>query len=182
MTDPTGVPTSTNPSAAGFRVDPEALLKASDILRNESNRLKYRLQSYGNDLVVGICGSDPISQPAADAFNTKIQTIVREATNYVNWLANRADELTRQAHSYGATDEQAKQALQTADDLRAETDSQPRVVPTGPTKINPATDPVRTIMSPYMPPAAPRVPGDRSPIINPSAGPPNQFPGLNTPR
>lgn len=188
MTDEQGAPPSadeavraTNFGAAGFHVDVEALLVASQALQLEASRMDGQLVRRLPKLQVGICGPDPISKPAADGFNAKIHPTVQELKAYVKSLDNASTNLAKIANDYGATDEQAKAALQKAESKEQIYDSQAQVtnsvLPTSP------EDPVRAAMQPYtrQPPTPPRDSGDRSPLIDPPPiARPNPFPDLGT--
>jgi hypothetical protein len=169
---------ATNFGAAGFHVDVEALLVASQALQLEAIRLGGLLSQKTNMLKVGICGPDPISRPAADGFNAKIDPVKQELDAYTQSLKNASANLLSVANDYGATDEQAQAALRTAEGDEAR--SIP-VLETRPALPTSPEDPVHAAVRPYTPPrpTPPRDPGDRSPLINPpSTTHTNPFPDM----
>lgn len=171
---------ATNFGAAGFHVDVEALLVASKSLELEAHRLGSQLALRASALQVRECGPDPISKPAADGFNAKIDPTVQELQAYIKSLHDASTQLTTVANHYGATDEQAKAALQKAESDEQRYGSQLVANPVLPTS---PVDPVRAAMRPYTPPPSipPRDPGDRSPLIKPfPTAQPNPFPDLGT--
>lgn len=89
-----------------MRVDPAALLHASNILKSESRELLGLMRSYKMNAMPPR-GHDPVSKPAAEGFQTKITAILDQAIAYANNLGVAAQNLVDHAKTYGATDEQA---------------------------------------------------------------------------
>lgn len=94
------------------KVTIEALLNARNILQARfeyMNKLIHRAQF---DLVVPLCGSDPVSPYAAKGFNDKIQAMLTEMKKFVKSLGEAAEILDQNAKSYGATEEQITASFQ----------------------------------------------------------------------
>jgi uncharacterized protein YukE len=119
-----GVPTSASNAVRAARtngslsVDPEALLRASKILELESEDLLSQVANFELDITVP-CGPDPVSGPAAAAFRAKTAELLKQARVYAMSLSTAAEALKDQANQYGATDQQAKRALEQAASQRA---------------------------------------------------------------
>lgn len=85
----------------GVRVTPENVLQLRNALDAEVGRLKGLLLRHRRGLAVGKCGQDPLSRPAAEIFNRKIQAHVEATTTYIDELAGARDALHQMALSYG---------------------------------------------------------------------------------
>lgn len=97
-------------STGAIQADPEALLKAANILRTQAADLRRSSYDHG-DLKVRNCGSDPISLWATQAFNEKIQPIAESVPALMKLLEAASEQLVETAKSYGATDQQAAAAF-----------------------------------------------------------------------
>jgi hypothetical protein len=117
MTEPTPRPQSVTDAlnaagfgpggTAGFHVDPEILHAVSQRLMRSAQQLVIQMQTAG-DLKVPVCGPDPVSRPAADGFNAKIEPALREATAFANNLLAAGKQLANSADTYIATDREAR--------------------------------------------------------------------------
>ena len=93
-------------SLDGLRVNRENVLQVRNALKAESVRLGNLMVLHGPMLHVGECGPDPVSAPAANLFNTKIQAMVAQCTSYVQALGDAAEALGQTAQTYGYNEEQ----------------------------------------------------------------------------
>ena len=175
-----GVPTSVSNAVGAARangslsVDPEALLRASNTLDLESKDLLTEIANYRDQALLP-CGPDPVSGPAASSFQAKITALLDQATAYATSLGNASVTLKEQANRYGATDQQAKQALQQAGAERAKyianlaASQSSKLVP-------PTASPTSGLAQQYSPQ---RAPGDLRPLADrPASYTDNPFLGL----
>lgn len=109
MTGPLG-------STGAVEADPEALLRAANILCSQAVNLSRSSQMYLRSIRVNDCGTDEISRWATPAFNEKIQPMADSITQLTELLGTASRQLVETARSYGATDEQGRVALTKLDD------------------------------------------------------------------
>ena len=95
---------SVGPRALGMQVTPENVLRLRNALTAEADRVYHDLRRAEQDLHVGACGTDPLSQPVADIMNAKIQGHMRDAFAYVQTLRDGAEDLHQMARAYGHTE------------------------------------------------------------------------------
>lgn len=87
-------------------VTPANVLQIRNALQAESDRLGAKLKLHQPTLRVGEPGTDPVSGPAAAAFNAKIASLVDNCWAYVQALSDAAETLRATARAYGYTDGQ----------------------------------------------------------------------------
>jgi hypothetical protein len=87
-----------------LQVDRDTVLQARAALLGEALRLKDALKSAGIDQGVGLCGGDPVSADAADAFNRRIAALITSCHCYTEDLETAAEALGEMASRYGFTD------------------------------------------------------------------------------
>ncbi|HWN33893.1 MAG TPA: hypothetical protein VNP03_14180 [Pseudonocardia sp.] len=115
----------------GLAVTPDNVLRVHNALKAEAVRLGNLMLAYAPMLHVGECGSDPVSGPAADQFNTKIRALVDQCTGYAKALDDAATALGRTARTYGHNEAQ----------IAASFDAFQRSHPASPTTPAPAAGP-----------------------------------------
>ena len=91
---------------AMMQVNPDNVLDVRKALLAEAEDLQRFLYIHQPGMKVGDCGSDPVSHPAADAFNDKIQAHLKEANAYVRSLIDAGSQLAQVARTYGHTEAQ----------------------------------------------------------------------------
>lgn len=90
-----------------LQVNRDTVLQARAALLTEANRLDLELtRRYIDFEGVGLCGRDPVSPEAAQAFNKRIALLVASCRAYNSALNASADVLAATAHSYGFTDDE----------------------------------------------------------------------------
>jgi hypothetical protein len=90
-----------------LQVNRDTVLKARAALLAEADRLDGELHRGGNDFTkVGLCGGDPVSPEAANAFNERISTLVANCRAYNRQLRWSASALDATARAYGYTDDE----------------------------------------------------------------------------
>jgi uncharacterized protein YukE len=94
---------------AGFQVAAEALINAANKLQAQAQTLLLAAQDDALKKVIP-CGTDPISGPAAAAFQDAIDPMVLHTTTYSKNMTDGADTLRKQAKDYGATEDQITQS------------------------------------------------------------------------
>ncbi|MBB6377984.1 hypothetical protein BKA01_005244 [Pseudonocardia eucalypti] len=91
-----------------MQVTPENILKVRAIFLQESERVLRILEGLRRVGVVGggvgLCGDDPLSPQAAEAFNRRIGHELDQAGLYGKRLREVGEELGRMASSYGFTE------------------------------------------------------------------------------
>ena len=92
--------------ALGLQVNRDNVLQVRNALETESVRLGNLMQMHGRELRVGECGPDPVSRPAADLFNEKVQGLANQCNTYVQALGDAANALEKAARAYGYNEEQ----------------------------------------------------------------------------
>jgi hypothetical protein len=89
-----------------LQVNRETVLKARAALLAEAERLDHLLVERHRGHGVGLCGGDPVSPEAAQAFNELIEGLVDNCFAYNRDLRAAASALDATARAYGYTDEQ----------------------------------------------------------------------------
>jgi hypothetical protein len=93
--------------ALALQVNRETVLAARAALLAEADRLDAQLRDrryeYGG---VGLCGHDPVSPEAAQAFNQRINALVQSCFQYNRDLRTSAAALDATARSYGYSDDE----------------------------------------------------------------------------
>jgi hypothetical protein len=93
--------------ALALRVNRDTVLQARAALLAEANRLDGELRDRHNDFVgVGMCGRDPVSPEAAQAFNERIDGLIESCFAYNRNLRASAAALEATARAYGYTDDE----------------------------------------------------------------------------
>jgi hypothetical protein len=93
--------------ALALRVNRDTVLQARAALLAEADRLDSELhQRHGDFSRVGLCGNDPVSPEAAQAFNERIDALVASCRAYNRDLRTSAAVLDATARGYGFTDEE----------------------------------------------------------------------------
>jgi hypothetical protein len=95
----------------GLRVDRGNVLRVHHALKSEFYRLGDLMRMHGRELQVGRCGSDPVSEAAAAAFNTRLKTFAKHCTGYIQALGAAADALAQTAREYGYTEAQIAESF-----------------------------------------------------------------------
>jgi hypothetical protein len=109
MTGPVGAhaPAATADLASlRTQVTPENVLLLHNGLKAEAQYLSQRVKLREHQMHVGEPGNDPVSKPAATAFNAKIQALKAQLDAYVTQLNTMAEVMAQAAKSYGRTEDQ----------------------------------------------------------------------------
>jgi hypothetical protein len=108
MTAPPGPPSPTAASAAieslMLQVNRETVLQARAALLGEAQRLRDEIQRHGDQIVVRLCGGDPVSPDASKAFGERIAVLISHCDRYVTDLENAGKQLADTARLYGFTE------------------------------------------------------------------------------
>jgi len=104
MTQPFSAASALNDVA--MQVDPANVLQVAAVLLTEAYRLDTVLREEMDRAVVGLCGGDPVSLEAADAFNERIRELRNQCQAYNNELRAAGWALQDTARSYGISEEQ----------------------------------------------------------------------------
>jgi uncharacterized protein YukE len=95
-----------------LQVTSENVLDVRKILLQEADRLqKYGGQDAVMTQLVGLCGGDPVSQQAAQAFNQRIRQEIQRCQDYARELRNAGNSLDQVAKNYGYTEEQIEDSF-----------------------------------------------------------------------
>ncbi|ODU02777.1 MAG: hypothetical protein ABS81_16465 [Pseudonocardia sp. SCN 72-86] len=97
------VPARFAESAAGMAIDRENVLQVGAVLVGEVRRLRQVLQAHGGDRME-LCGGDPVSADAKQAFNQRAEALVALYKTYVDDLQALSDAVAEAARSYGVAD------------------------------------------------------------------------------
>lgn len=89
-----------------FQVTPDNILHIHHTLAAEATLIRVEVAKAHNGSVVGIAAKDPVSKPAADAFNAKIEHLLDQGAAYGDALDAMAEHLKRIAASYGHTEDE----------------------------------------------------------------------------
>jgi hypothetical protein len=89
-----------------MQVDRENVLQARAAILAEAEELKQMMRAQRGQAGVGLCGSDPLSPRAADAFNSRIGRLYELCYRYAAELELAANALDDVARRYGLTEEQ----------------------------------------------------------------------------
>jgi hypothetical protein len=92
--------------ALALQVNRDTVLKARAALLAEAERLDHLLVEQHRGHSVGLCGYDPVSPEAAQAFNERIDALAADCFAYNRDLRTAAGALDATARAYGYTDEQ----------------------------------------------------------------------------
>jgi hypothetical protein len=109
MTGPVGAhaPAATADLASlRTQVTPENVLLLHNGLQAEAQYLHRQMRACGFPMQIGEPGLDPVSKPAAQAFNNKIQTLNDQLEAYIAQLKTMAEVMAQTAKSYGHTEDQ----------------------------------------------------------------------------
>jgi hypothetical protein len=89
-----------------LQVNRDTVLKARAALLAEAERLDHLLVERHRAHDVGLCGRNPVSPEAAQAFNERIDALVEGCFAYNRDLRAAAGVLDATARAYGYTEEQ----------------------------------------------------------------------------
>jgi hypothetical protein len=92
--------------ALALQVNRDTVLKARAALLAEADRLELELNRRKLDSKVGLCGQDPVSPEAANAFNERIDVLIASCRTYNRDLHTAAQALDATARAYGYTDDE----------------------------------------------------------------------------
>ncbi len=90
----------------GMQVTPANVLQVRNAVLGEARRLNLVLKLHRGSLRVGLCGGDPVSGPAAELFNQKIDALVAQCQGYVDGLRRAGLALEQTARDYGHAEQQ----------------------------------------------------------------------------
>jgi len=93
-------------AAASMEVTPANVLQVAAVLLTEADRLDTVLREKMDRAVVGLCGGDPVSREAADAFNERIRDLRNQCQAYNDELRAAGRALQDTARDYGISEEQ----------------------------------------------------------------------------
>jgi hypothetical protein len=99
--------------ALALQVNRDTVLRARAALLDEARRLDHELNRRNIDGRVGVCGGDPVSPEAANAFNERIETLIANCRAYNRDLHTAALALDATARSYGYTDDEIAASYRT---------------------------------------------------------------------
>ncbi|HEY4006558.1 MAG TPA: hypothetical protein VGM60_15435 [Pseudonocardia sp.] len=109
MTGPVGAPApAATADLASLRtqVTPENVLLLHNGLKAEAQYLRGQMRACGFPVQIGEPGLDPVSKPAAVAFNAKIQTLNEQLEAYIALLKTMAEAMAQTAKSYGHNEDE----------------------------------------------------------------------------
>ena len=109
MTGPVGAPAPAaiaDLASLRTQVTPENVLLLHNGLKAEAVYLQRRMHACGFPMQVGEPGLDPVSKPAARAFNSKIRGLKEQLDAYVAQLEKMAEAMAQSAKSYGHTEDE----------------------------------------------------------------------------
>lgn len=93
------------------QVTPENVLLLHNGLKSEAQYLRNQMHRHGFPVLVGKPGLDPVSKPAAKAFNDKIQALNQQLQAYLTQLDKMGEAMAQTAKSYGHTEDQLTASL-----------------------------------------------------------------------
>ena len=102
MTGPVGAPApaaTADLTSLRAQVTPENVLLLHNGLQAEAQYLRGQTRACGFPIQVGEPGLDPVSKPAAAAFNTKIQTLNKHLEAYIVLLKTMAEAMAQTARA-----------------------------------------------------------------------------------
>ncbi|MFC5995996.1 hypothetical protein ACFQE5_17460 [Pseudonocardia hispaniensis] len=88
-----------------MQVDRDTVLQARAALLEETLRLRRALLVHASDEGIGLCGGDPISPVAAQAFNERIGALLEHCRRYTDDLETAGHTLGEIARRYGHTED-----------------------------------------------------------------------------
>jgi uncharacterized protein YukE len=142
----------------GMQVTPANVLQVRNALRGEAKRLGDLLRIHDYSLTVRAPAADPVSGPAADLFNQKINTVRQQCEGYVSALQRAGLALEQTARAYGHTEQHIKDSFGTYVDAQ-----QPRWNNQASSRdaMQQLPEPMRSLMLPDqpLPPTQPPLPG-----------------------
>lgn len=95
----------------GMQVTPANVLQVRNALRGEAKRLGDLLHIHDYSLTVRAPAADPVSGPAADLFNQKINMVRHQCEGYVSALQRAGVALEQTARAYGQTEQDIKDSF-----------------------------------------------------------------------
>lgn len=99
----------------GMQVTRDNVLQARAALLGEADRLEMALtDQWHNWEGVGLCGGDPVSVDAADAFGERSAALLANCRTYNEHLRKAAHALDAIALSYGYTEDEIAASFTTA--------------------------------------------------------------------
>jgi hypothetical protein len=118
MTVPGTPPASLAAAIANVHVQvtPENVLEVRKALLSEAEKfLTLGFESSMITKYVSLCGGDPISEQASDAFGARINALVEHCREYGTRLRDAGNSLEGIARGYGYTESQIASSFRTAD-------------------------------------------------------------------
>lgn len=100
-----------------MQVDRTTVLQARAALLGEAIRLRKALRQYGGSRV-GLCGGDPVSPIAAQAFNERIDGLLNWCYQYTDDLEGAGHGLGDMARAYGYTEDEIVASFSVGDTPR----------------------------------------------------------------
>ena len=97
---------------AMMQVNPNNVLDVRKAILTEADDLRTYVRMHSHDLKVGLCGSDPVSPLAAQAFNEKIDAHLKEIDTYLRSLRDVGEQLAQVARNYGHTEAEITASFQ----------------------------------------------------------------------
>ncbi len=88
-----------------LQVDRDNVLKARSAILTEARRLQTAVRIRTPGIWVGLCGGDPVSKDAKEAFNERIKALVDHCMQYALDLETAGYTLDDIARSYGHTED-----------------------------------------------------------------------------
>ncbi len=101
-------------NALRMQVTPENVLAVRGVLLAESDRLMVSV-NRASGARGGVCGGDPVSRDARQAFGERVATLVAQARQYADELGRAGRSLDQIARNYGLTEQQIAASYQRVD-------------------------------------------------------------------
>jgi hypothetical protein len=89
-----------------FQITPDNVIQIHHAVAAEARLVLAEVGLAQRDAVVGVAAKDPVSQPASEQFNAKINPVVQQSRAYGNALQAVADQLQATITSYGHTEDE----------------------------------------------------------------------------
>ncbi|HEY1972117.1 MAG TPA: hypothetical protein VGH89_29470 [Pseudonocardia sp.] len=94
-----------------FQVTPDNILHIHHTLAAEATLIRVEVWRAESGATVGIAAKDPVSRPAAEGFNRKIERLLRQCADYGRALQETADQLKQMATNYGHTEAEIERSF-----------------------------------------------------------------------
>lgn len=89
-----------------FHITPDNVIQIHHALAAEATRVLKEAVLAEHTAVVGVAAKDPVSQPASEQFNAKINPLLQQSMAYGKALQAVADHLQATISSYGHTEDE----------------------------------------------------------------------------